>query len=198
VGGLLPLSSSKLKKIAIVGGSAKAIILSGGESAALKPSYFISPYQGIVNVVSVNPDLEVTYSEGARGSFLIGALRATADKFSAYLTSPSLDYDLFTEEGKRGWTGSWHTHVDDDSMVALEKPLKTDHLDKTKIFISDSAPAALTKRWTLKLRGQMLPRSKDTPFKFGLIAAGRAKVSLIVAQVSPLTTCKKYTSTESS
>ncbi|KAJ7214280.1 GH family 3 beta-glucosidase [Mycena rebaudengoi] len=102
----------------------------------------------------------VTYSEGAR----------------AYLTSPSLDYDLFTEEGKRGSTGSWHTHVDDDSMVALEKPLKTDHLDKTKIFISDSAPAALTKRWTLKLRGQMLPRSKDTPFKFGLIAAGRAKL----------------------
>ncbi|KAJ7259221.1 beta-glucosidase [Mycena rebaudengoi] len=159
-GGLLPLSPSKLKKIAIVGGNAKAIILSGGGSAALKPSYFISPYQGIVNALSANPDLEVTYSEGAR----------------AYLTSPSLDYDLFTEEGKRGWTGSWHAHVDDDSMVALDEPLKTDHLDETKIFVSTSAPAALTKRWTLRLRGKMLPRSKDTPFEFGLIAAGRAKL----------------------
>ncbi|KAJ7259206.1 beta-glucosidase [Mycena rebaudengoi] len=159
-GGLLPLSPSKLKKIVIVGGNAKAIILSGGGSAALKPSYFISPYQGIVNAASANPDLEVTYSEGAR----------------AYLTSPSLDYDLFTEEGKRGWTGSWHTHVDDDSMVALDEPLKTDHLDETKIFVSTSAPAALTKRWTLKLRGQMLPRSTDAPFEFGLIAAGRAKL----------------------
>ncbi|KAJ7182828.1 beta-glucosidase [Mycena crocata] len=159
-GGLLPLQPQSLKKIAIVGPNAKAIVLSGGGSAALKSSYFVSPYQGIVDALAANPDVEITYSEGAR----------------AYLTSPTLDYELVTEDGKRGWTGSWHSHLSDDSMTPVDEPMKTDHLDETRIFISTSAPAALTKRWTLKLRGQLLPRVKDTPFEFGLIAAGRAKL----------------------
>lgn len=60
---LLPLQPRNLKKIAIVGGNAQAVVLSGGGSAALKPSYFISPYQGIVNALPSN--VEVTYSEGA-------------------------------------------------------------------------------------------------------------------------------------
>lgn len=64
--GLLPLRPSKLRKIAIVGGNAKATVLSGGGSAALKPSYFISPYDGIVD--SLPKDVEVTFSEGARGT----------------------------------------------------------------------------------------------------------------------------------
>ncbi|KAJ7489184.1 beta-glucosidase [Mycena latifolia] len=159
-GGLLPLRPQNLKKIAIIGGNAKAMVLSGGGSAALKASYFVSPYQGIVDALAATPEVEIAYSEGAR----------------AYLTSPSLDYELFTEDGKRGWTGSWHSHVDDESMTPLDEPLKSDHLDETRIFISTSAPEALTKRWTLKLRGQLLPRPKDTPFEFGLISAGRAKL----------------------
>lgn len=65
-GGLLPLQPSKLKKIAIVGGNAKAYVLSGGGSASLKPSYFTSPYDGIVSALP--KDVEVTYSEGARGT----------------------------------------------------------------------------------------------------------------------------------
>ncbi|KAJ7251130.1 beta-glucosidase [Mycena haematopus] len=159
-GGLLPLQPQNLKKVAVIGGNAKAIVLSGGGSAALKSSYFVSPYQGLVDALAANPDVEITYSEGAR----------------AYLTSPSLDYELFTGDGKRGWTGSWHSHVDDDSMTPLDEPVRVDHLDETRIFISTSAPSGLTKRWTLKLRGQLLPRDKDTPFEFGLISAGRARL----------------------
>ncbi|KAJ6616680.1 glycoside hydrolase family 3 protein [Mycena sp. CBHHK59/15] len=159
-GGLLPLDPKKLKKVAVVGPNAKAIVLSGGGSAALKASYFISPYQGIVDALSTNPDIEITYSEGAR----------------AYLTTPTLDHELFTEDGKRGWIGTWYSHVNDESMTPLDDPVRADHLDETRIFISNSAPATLTKRWTLQLRGQLLPRSKDTPFEFGLIAAGRARL----------------------
>ena len=67
-GDVLPLKPQGLKKIAIVGGNAKAIVLSGGGSAALKASYFISPYDGIVNAVAPH-GIEVTYSEGARGRY---------------------------------------------------------------------------------------------------------------------------------
>ena len=64
---LLPLDPKKLKKVAIVGGNAKATIVSGGGSAALKPSFFVSPYEGIEEVLKAE-GVEVTYSEGARST----------------------------------------------------------------------------------------------------------------------------------
>lgn len=67
---LLPLQPDKLRKVAIIGGNARAIVLSGGGSAALKPSYFISPYDGIVN--GLPPSVDVTYSEGASSTYFRG------------------------------------------------------------------------------------------------------------------------------
>ena len=64
-GNALPLQTSVLKKVAIVGGNAKTGVLSGGGSASLKASYFVSPYDGIVK--ALGPNIEVTYAEGARG-----------------------------------------------------------------------------------------------------------------------------------
>jgi beta-glucosidase len=60
---LLPLNPNTIKKIAIVGGNAKAVVLSGGGSAALKPSYFVSPYNGIL--AALPQGVDVLYSEGA-------------------------------------------------------------------------------------------------------------------------------------
>jgi beta-glucosidase len=65
----LPLQAHNLKKIAIIGGNAKRSVYSGGGSATLKPSYFVTPYDGIVNALP--KDVQVTYSEGARGQFTI-------------------------------------------------------------------------------------------------------------------------------
>ena len=66
-GDVLPLNPQKLKKIAIIGPNAKAIVLSGGGSAALKPTYFVSPYDGIVS--ALEKGTEVTYSEGVKCLF---------------------------------------------------------------------------------------------------------------------------------
>ena len=67
---VLPLNPQKIKKIAIIGPNAKASVFSGGGSASLKPSYFISPYDGIMNALKeAGSGVEVTYSEGARGPF---------------------------------------------------------------------------------------------------------------------------------
>lgn len=58
-----------MKKVAIIGGNAKAIVLSGGGSAALKPSYFVSPYEGIVNALKEqDANIQIVYSEGARST----------------------------------------------------------------------------------------------------------------------------------
>lgn len=69
------LQEQGLKKIAIVGGNAKAIVLSGGGSAALKPSFFTTPFDGIVQALGkVASDVEITYSEGARGTLLSSSM----------------------------------------------------------------------------------------------------------------------------
>ncbi|TFK64154.1 glycoside hydrolase family 3 protein [Pluteus cervinus] len=155
----LPLQPSNLKKIAVVGGNAKAFVLSGGGSAALKASYFISPYDGIANAVA-GKDVELTFGEGAR----------------TYKNLPTLEYDLFTSSGERGWIGTWHRHENDDSLVPIEEPVATQYIDETRIFISTSTPVGITKRWTLRLRGHLKPRPSDVDFEFGLTAAGRAKL----------------------
>jgi beta-glucosidase len=69
-GDVLPFNPQKLRKIAIIGPNAKAYVLSGGGSASLKPSYFVTPYDGIVRALEqAGGGIEVTYSEGTRGLF---------------------------------------------------------------------------------------------------------------------------------
>ncbi|KIJ58514.1 glycoside hydrolase family 3 protein [Hydnomerulius pinastri MD-312] len=155
---LLPLRPESLKKVAIVGGNAKAVVLSGGGSASLKPSYFISPFDGIAS--ALGPNVEVTYSEGA----------------STYMEMPTLDFEIFTSAGERGWIGSWYSHEHDDSMIPLETPILTRLVDETRVFISTFKPEGITKRWTMKLEGQLKSRPYDCLFEFGLTVAGRAKL----------------------
>jgi beta-glucosidase len=63
-GKLLPLSCDSLKSIAIVGGNAKADIISGGGSASLTPSFVVNPFEGIVNGLS--KQTQVHYTEGVQ------------------------------------------------------------------------------------------------------------------------------------
>ncbi|KAG2021328.1 cellulose-binding beta-glucosidase [Coprinopsis cinerea AmutBmut pab1-1] len=156
---ILPLDPAALKgkKVAIIGGNAKATVLSGGGSAALKASYFISPYQGIVD--ALGSDVEVTYSEGAR----------------TFMNLPTLENILQTAKGERGWIGTWHPHTNDDSLVPLDQPIGDRFIDETRIFISNSAPEGITKRWTLKLKGYMKVEQSQE-WEFGLTVAGRAKL----------------------
>ncbi|EMD34223.1 glycoside hydrolase family 3 protein [Gelatoporia subvermispora B] len=162
-GGILPIhpKAQGLRKIAIVGGNAKARVLSGGGSAALKPSYFTTPYDGLVAALkAADPDVEITYSEGA----------------PAYMQMPLLDHELTTEDGRRGWIGTWYSHENDESMTPLSQPVATTHVDETRMFFSTSYPTELTKRWTLRLKGILTPRPEDCDFEFGLLSAGRARL----------------------
>ena len=90
---------------------------------------------------------------------------------------PSLDFDIVTATGQRGWLGTWHRHESDDSMIVVEEPVRTRVINETNIFLDLSGPGDdITRRWTLRLRGLLVPREKDMVFEFGLIVAGRAKV----------------------
>ncbi|KZT33940.1 beta-glucosidase [Sistotremastrum suecicum HHB10207 ss-3] len=156
-GGILPLKSGQLKKVAVIGPNAKARVLSGGGSAALKASYFVSPYEGVVNALPKG--VEITYHEGSQ----------------AFLTLPTLDGELVTEDGKPGWIGSWYSHVDDKFTLA-PKPIKIQLVDETNMMISNSHPPEISERWSLNLRGFLKPRATDVAVEFGLTVAGRAKL----------------------
>ena len=88
----------------------------------------------------------------------------------------TMHYDVFTESGKRGLMGSWHSHANDNSLTPLDEVLEIQLVDETRMLISTSVPKGITRIWRLKLRGHLKPRPYDYTFKFGLIVAGRAKV----------------------
>lgn len=127
-------------------------MISGGGSAALKSSYFISPYDGIVEALKeANPDVEVTYSEGARSTFNNFCCRVDTQPspLLAYRTMPTLDYDILTEDGKPGWTCTWYTHESDSSMTPLPEPIKTQYVDETRIFIRYVCSSAFVTSFSL-------------------------------------------------
>ena len=97
----------------------------------------------------------------------------------ATLILPSLDFDIVTENGEKGWAGSWYSN-DTDGITAIGDPLVSQVIDETTIFVSVSSPEGITPKWTLKLDGKLKPRDKDVDFEFGLTVAGRAKVGNII------------------
>jgi beta-glucosidase len=94
----------------------------------------------------------------------------------AYKSLPTLEHEIFTSSGERGWVGSWHSHVDGDGLIPHDEVLKTQLIDVTRMFIDLSTPQGITKHWTLNLRGYLKPRPYDCTFEFGLAVGGRAKV----------------------
>jgi hypothetical protein len=62
---LLPLTSQKIKKLAIIGPNARGRVISGGGSAALKASYIVTPWEGILT--NAPPGIEIKYEVGCYG-----------------------------------------------------------------------------------------------------------------------------------
>lgn len=83
---------------------------------------------------------------------------------------------MATDDGKSGWIATFHSHDDNDRP--LDAVHASMHLTETNIFVSNSAPAGLTSRWTMRLRGKFQPVDKTAVWQFGLTVAGRAKMYL--------------------
>ncbi|KAG8906251.1 hypothetical protein FRB99_007313 [Tulasnella sp. 403] len=155
---VLPLNAKSLKKVAIIGPNAKALVSSGGGSASLRTAYLITPYEGIT--AKLPEDVEVLYHEGCIG----------------YRNLPVLDSQIMTESGESGWIATFHSHDENDKP--LDEAVCTMHLTETNIFMSNSIPKGLTERWTMRLKGKLRPLAKPASWRFGLTAAGRAKFYL--------------------
>ena len=68
-GGVLPLAPGRVKKVALIGPNMKDRVISGGGSAALKPSYVVTPFTGITQ--NAPEGIEFGYELGCYCGFLL-------------------------------------------------------------------------------------------------------------------------------
>ncbi|KAF8212521.1 glycoside hydrolase family 3 protein [Mycena galopus ATCC 62051] len=150
---LLPLSA-ETKRLAIIGPNALQTIISGGGSAALKPSYSVSPYDGVV-------------SGAPKGVSIEHAIGCYAHKYL-----PTLENNLQTDSGESGWLCTFYNH---DSEENPTDAVASFVIKDTRVKLVDFLPPGLTQNWTIKLTGK-LTVDKTAPFELGLTVAGRAKL----------------------
>ncbi|KAF8758610.1 Glycoside hydrolase family 3 [Rhizoctonia solani] len=147
-------SCLKKKNVLVVGPNAQARVISGGGSAFLKPSYVITPWDGII--AAKPKDVDVKFEVGCY-----------AHKFL-----PTLENLLKTPDGEAGWEARFYTH--DENQQPKDEVAKF-VLNDTRVKLNDFLPEGLTSSWTIKLKGT-LKVDKTAPFEFGLTVAGRAKL----------------------
>lgn len=179
-GAVLPLKSEekKIKRVALIGPNMKGRIISGGGSAALKPSYVVTPYEGILSNAPLGLDFQ--YAVGCYGeviAFLIcgfmGAHIVLGLPFLAHKFMPTLENFLKTPSGQPGWTCTFYNHDAEDKPRT--EPLAEFVLNDTRIRLNDFLPEGLTPTWTIILRG-LLTMDKTTEYELGLAVAGRGRL----------------------
>ena len=66
---------------------------------------------------------------------------------TAVKISPTLDYDIYTADGKRGWNAEWFAHESDESMTPVAEPIRKQFMDETRIFIRYADNRLFILRW---------------------------------------------------
>ncbi|EJU05621.1 putative beta-glucosidase from glycoside hydrolase family GH3 [Dacryopinax primogenitus] len=152
-GNVLPLKT--VKSIAIMGPNAKGRVISGGGSAALMPTYVVTPHAGIVEPAKeshINTDYTV-------GCYAHRFLPTVEDK----LTSPS---------GTPGWRCTFFNY-DNHGKPTIELANYT--IQDTRVRLNDFLPNELKETWFIKLEGTFTA-DKTCAFEFGVAVAGAAKL----------------------
>ncbi|THH09589.1 hypothetical protein EW146_g8641 [Bondarzewia mesenterica] len=129
---VLPLAPEHAKRIAIIGPNVRARIISGGGSAALKSTYVITPWEGIVAAAP----------EGVEMRYTVGCY--------AHKYLPTLENNLTTPDGQPGWLCTFYSH---DAESNPDQAMAEFVVVDTRIKLNDFLPAGLTPTWTIKLKG---------------------------------------------
>ncbi|KAF9562128.1 beta-glucosidase [Agrocybe pediades] len=150
---LLPLSGKPLN-IAVIGPNVKERVISGGGSAALKATYVVTPWSGILAGAPSN--YKIQYHVGCY----------------AHKYLPTLENNLKTPRGEPGWLCTFFAH---DENGEISHPVQQFILNDTRVKLNDFLPKGLTETWSIKLEGK-LTFDKTAPYELGLTVAGRAKL----------------------
>ncbi|KZT58969.1 glycoside hydrolase family 3 protein [Calocera cornea HHB12733] len=150
---VLPLKT--VKNIAIIGPNAKGKVISGGGSAALRPTYVVTPYDGIVSAAK---DSRI-FADYTVGCYAHRFLPTVEDK----LTDPN---------GEPGWRCTFFNY-DESGKPTLELTNYT--IQDTRVRLNDFLPKELKETYFIKLEGTF-KADKTAPFEFGMAVAGSGKL----------------------
>lgn len=163
---ILPI---KTKNILVVGPNAKGTVISGGGSAALKPTYVVTPYAGLAD--NAPDSVKVDYHVGCYGEissfafFKAILLRVLPSLAHKYL--PTLEKQLKTASGEVGWTCSFYNHDEQDNRTFVADCT----LNDTRVRLNDQLPQGLVAPWTMTITGDLTVEHTGQ-FELGLAVAG--------------------------
>lgn len=167
--GILPLSGKSVKKVAVIGPHAHARVISGGGSAALKASYVVTPWEGLLQNAPTGIDFEYEVGCYGRCLYIPSISPALTNLIIAHKYLPTLENNLVTPDGKPGWLCTFYNQ---DAQGNPTEEKGSFVLQDTRVKLNDFLPAGLTKAWTIKLRG-ILTMERSTSYELGLTVAGK-------------------------
>ena len=141
---------------AVIGPNAKVAVFCGGGSAALRPYYSVTPYEGISAKVGTE---NIKYRLGAY----------------SHKDLPLLGPQLKTRSGEKGVTFRAFT---EPPSVETRQAVEEIHLDDTSIFLADYYhPRLEDPLWWAEIEGIFTPEL-DGDYDFGLAVFGTGTLSL--------------------
>lgn len=182
---ILPIQGSadpgRRTKVAVIGPNAKGYVISGGGSAALKPSYVVTPWDGLFTGAPKGVDL--SYHVGCYGPCSVNVMETTDSDFShlpAHKFLPSLEPFITSPTGASGWLITFHTHpptaltpfAPPEALAATESGRY--ELRDTRMKLNDFTPPGIGTEWTAYMRATLGP-DESGRFELGLAVAGRAR-----------------------
>lgn len=167
-GDILPLVRTKPLNIAVIGPNVKERVISGGGSAALKPTYVVTPWDGITE--GAPADSMIHYHIGCYGvcNNLVHLGLTYISDVIGHKYLPTLENNLKTPRGDPGWLCTFFAH---DEHGGISYPVQQFILNDTRVKLNDFLPQGLTPTWSIKLEGK-LAIDKTCLFEFGLTVAG--------------------------
>lgn len=167
----LPIRSGK---VAVIGPSAKANIITGGGSARLRPAWSVTPWQGLVN--NKPTDVELSYSLGCKGSKFL----------------PVFGEEFTSEDGKTPGFDILHYAITADGKQASQ-PAVSEVWNSSDIMLADFSHPDLGADYYTEIRALFTaPITGD--WQFEVSVTGQAWVYLDDEMVADLSKEQKRTS----
>ena len=171
---MLPLKRELVKKVALIGPHLKTAVISGGGSAALKPTYIVTPFDGLTS--GAPEGIEFSYALGCYGRLIrrMMSIPFHDSQFTAHRYLPTVESLLTTPSGEPGWLCSFHNI--DVRGEPTEEVVANFVLNDTRVKLNDFIPKGLKDNWIIKITGK-LTVDRTMPFELGLAVAGVSQFS---------------------
>ena len=163
-GNVLPLSTDKIKSLAIIGPNARAARIMGGGSSHVNPHYAVTPFDGIANRVG----------DAVKVGFEVGCTNTSTGLSASHKLLPLIQPAWLTPAG--GQAGNGLTVEFFNSLDLSGAPVKTMLAETTELaWLGEFEPEVNATEFSLRLTGQ-LTAPEAGRYTFGLSSAGLSRL----------------------